>query len=187
MAIARELDRIAPDPPLYPEDPQVRAAIERIEDFADVGLQHPVRQALWWGLGRNRPALASYAEGARLGVPIGLAVKTAAPLVALSIRFNKANDPNVRAALVALASALSQVDAWIEAGLLGGRNPYVSDFQVAASLRLLMTMDDLRPLIEYRPAGRLALEIAPEYPGRIPAVFPSAWLEPLRAEPNPVA
>jgi hypothetical protein len=43
-----------------------------------------------------------------------------------------------------------------------------------------MTLDDLRPLIEDRPAGKLADRVIPEYPGRTPPILPAAWLEPLR-------
>jgi hypothetical protein len=44
-----------------------------------------------------------------------------------------------------------------------------------------MSLDDLRPAIEHRPAGELALRVVPDYPGRTPSTLPPAWLEPLRA------
>jgi hypothetical protein len=44
-----------------------------------------------------------------------------------------------------------------------------------------MSFDDLRPAIEHRPAGELALRVVPDYPGKIPPVLPAAWLEPLPA------
>ena len=44
-----------------------------------------------------------------------------------------------------------------------------------------MTLEDLRPLIEDRPAGKLAMRVVPDYPGNAPPVLPAAWLEPLRA------
>ena len=56
-----------------------------------------------------------------------------------------------------------------------------ADFQIAPSLRLAMSFDDVRPAIERRPAGRLALRVVPDYPGRIPPTLPAAWLEPLLA------
>jgi hypothetical protein len=45
-----------------------------------------------------------------------------------------------------------------------------------------MTMDDIRPAIERRPAGEHALRVVPSFPGRISPVFPADWLEPLREE-----
>jgi hypothetical protein len=46
-----------------------------------------------------------------------------------------------------------------------------------------MTLADLRPAIEDRPAGELATRIVPDYPGHMPPVFPAAWLDPLHAAP----
>jgi hypothetical protein len=45
-----------------------------------------------------------------------------------------------------------------------------------------MSLDDLRPAIEDRAAGRLALRVVPDYPGRIPPALPTAWLEPLHGD-----
>ena len=45
-----------------------------------------------------------------------------------------------------------------------------------------MTLDDLRPAIEGRPAGELAKRVVPDYPGHAPPILPAAWLEPLRGE-----
>lgn len=177
--IARELERLRPEPPLFPIDPQERAAVEEAERFGDEELQHPVRQILWWGMQRDRSPLRSYSEGARLGAPIGLLVKTAAPIVALSARFNEASDANTRAALEKLPAMLDRIDAWIESGVLGGERPNAADFQIAPSLGLAMTLDDLRPAIEARPAGELARRFVPNYPGRMPPVVPADWLESL--------
>lgn len=178
--IARELERLRPEPPLYPADPEKRVAVEEAERFGDEELQHPIRQILWWGMKRDRSPLRSYSEGAQLGIPVSLAVKTAAPIVALSARFNEAGDQNVRADLEALPSLLDRVDAWIASGVLNGERLNVADFQIAPSIGLALTLDDLRPAIEGRPAAELARRIVPDYPGRMPPVLPAAWLAPLR-------
>jgi glutathione S-transferase len=144
------------------------------------------RRILWNAIKRDRSAIGSYAEGARLGIPIGLAVKTAAPIIAAEVRLNHATDEAVRSDLAGLPGALERIDDWIEEGVLGGDTPNAADFQIAASLRLLITLDDVRAAIEERPAGELAARIVPEFPGRVGAVFPAAWLEPLR-ETTPAA
>jgi glutathione S-transferase len=179
--IARELDRIRPEPALYPPDPDQRVAVEDAERWGDEDLQAPVRRILWNALKRDRAPLRSYAEGAKLGVPIGLAVKTAAPIVAAASRMNSADDEAVRADLAALPGQLQRVDDWIAEGVLGRDPPTAADLQIGASLRLAMTLDDLRPAIEQRPAGQMALHAIPEFPGQAPPVLPPAWLEPLRA------
>jgi glutathione S-transferase len=180
--IARELDRLRPEPPLVPADPAQRAAVEEAEGFGDEQLQPPVRAILWWALHKDKSPLRSYSEGAKLGIPIGLALKTAAPIVAASARFNDASDENVRRSLAAMPEMLQRIDDWIAAGVLGGGHPNVADFQIAPSLRLAMTLDDLRPAIEARPAGELAKRLVPDYPGHIPPILPPAWLQALRSE-----
>jgi glutathione S-transferase len=177
--VARELERLRPEPPLFPADPARRAAVEEAERFGDEELQHPIRQLLWWSIRRNREPLRSYSEGAKLGAPLGLLMKTAAPIVALSARFNEANDETARRAAAALPAMLDKVDAWVESGVLGGEQPNAADFQIAPSIGLAMTLDDLRPAIESRPAGKLAERFVPDYPGRMPAVLPAEWLDPL--------
>jgi glutathione S-transferase len=181
--IARELERLRPEPALFPADNEKRIAVEEAERFGDEELQHPIRQILWWTIKRDRSSLRSYSEGAKLGMPIGLAVKTAAPIVAASARFNEANDDNVRRDLAALPALLDRVDAWIAAGVLNGPELNAADFQIAPSLGLALTLEDLRPAIESRPAGALAKRLVPNYPGHTAPILPAAWLEPLRGQP----
>jgi glutathione S-transferase len=178
--IARELDRLQPEPPLFPSDPAARTAVEEAERFGDEDLQAPVRRILWNAVKRDRSVLRSYSEGARIGVPIGLAVKTGGPLVAWAAHYNEASDENVRHDLAALPGMLQRIDDWCEAGVLNGEQLNVADFQIAPSVRLAMTLEDLRPFIADRPAGKLAMRVAPDYPGQAPPILPSAWLEPLR-------
>ncbi len=180
--IARELDRIKPEPQIVPTDEKKAAQVEEVEAFGDDDLQKLARRTLWNSMRRNNAPLRSYSEGAKLGVPIGLAVRTAKPIVAAAARINDADDEHARADLAALPLALDKIDAWIKAGVIGGKEPNIGDYQIAPSLRLLMTLDDVRPFIEDRPAGKLALELIPHYPGHTPAgAFPDDWLEPLRA------
>jgi len=181
-AIAHELERAKPEPPLFPPGSEARAAVEEAERWGDEVLQQRARRILWWGLNRDRSTMGSYLEGSRLGVPLGLATRASAPIVALSVRFNHADDEHVQADLTDLPGNLDQVDGWIAKGVLGGKEPNAADFQIATSVRLLTTLEDLRPTIEARPAGELALRVAPEFPGALPPVFPGEWLAPLRAE-----
>jgi glutathione S-transferase len=178
--IARELDKLVPEPPLFPSDPSARAAVEEAERFGDEGLQAPIRRILWNAIKRDRSVMKAYGEGARLGVPLGIAVKTSAPLVAFAASYNDASDENVRHDLAALPGMLERIDDWIEAGVLNGEQLNAADFQIAPSIRLAMTLQDLRPSIEGRPAGQMAMRVVPDYPGDAPPILPGAWLEPLR-------
>ena len=184
--ITRELERIRPEPPLFPADPDHRAAVEEAELFGDKDLQQCVRQILLWTLRKNAAPLRSFLEGSKIGLPHGLAVKTAGPFLALDARSHKANDANARRDISILPAMLQRIDDWIAEGVLGGEELNAADFQIAPSLRLAMSFDDLRPAIENHPAGQLALRVVPHYPGRIPPLLPAAWLEPLHTSmPTP--
>ena len=181
--IAREIDRLRPDPPLFPEDSEKRLAVEEAERFGDEELQHPIRRMIWWTLRKDKAPLRSFSEGAKLGIPIGLAVATAGPVLAATAYYNEATDENVRRGLAELPGLLDRIDAWIASGVLDGEQLYAADYQIAPSLRLAMTMQDLRPIIDARPAGKFARRVIPDYAGDAPPAFPPAWLQPLRSAP----
>lgn len=179
MEIARELDQVVPEPPLFPADAAARVKVEEAERWGDETLQSPARRMLWNALRRDKAPLESFSQGARLGVPIKLAVATGAPVIALSARFNEATDENVKADLAALPGYLDKIDAWIAADVLGGVQPNAADYQISTSVRLMMSLDDLHDFIAARPAGQLAERVVPEYPGKVPPILPADWLAPL--------
>ncbi len=172
--ISRTLDEIDPEPPLFPADPARRAAVEEAERWGDEVLQPVPRRLTWWAMKRDRSGARSFLEGARLGIPVALAVRTARPIIWMSARLNKADDEAVHDDLAALPGMLDKVDEWIAEGVLGGKEINAADFQIATSVRLLMCFDDLRPAIQGRPAGALAMRICPEFPGRIGPALESA-------------
>jgi glutathione S-transferase len=178
--ISRALDRQQPEPALFPSDPDKRAAVEDAERWGDEVLQSMPRRISWNSLARDHSAMASYAEGAKLGVPTPIAARTGAPIIAMAKRRNSANDENTRRDLAELPGVLDHVDELISKGVIGGDSPNAADYQIAPSIRLMMTMDDLRPAIENRPAGKMAMRILPEFPGHLPPVLPAEWLDPLR-------
>lgn len=179
--IAQELDRLQPEPPLFPADADRRAAVLELERWGDEELQSTIRKIMLWAAARVPEARLSYLEGARIGLPHGLAAKTGGPLVALAVRLNDATEENARAALAALPAQLQRVDDEIAAGTIGGEELNAADYQVGASVRLALTSQDLRPLIDSRPAGRHARRAVPNFAGDLPPTIPEALLEPLRA------
>lgn len=179
--ISRELDRLRPDSPLFPGDPDKRLAVEKAERWGEEELQHPIRQVALWGLHTNRAAIRSYMEDSRMGIPVAIGARLAPPFIAAGVRVNEATDEAVPANLAGLDSMLQQVDEWIAAGVLDGEELNAADFQIGASVRLAMTLQDLRRLIGDRPAGRLARRAVPHFPGDTPPVLQPAWLQPLRS------
>ncbi|HEX2095940.1 MAG TPA: glutathione S-transferase N-terminal domain-containing protein [Solirubrobacterales bacterium] len=175
-AIARALDELVPEPPLFPADPARRAAVEDAERWGDEVLQPVPRRLSWGALTRDRSGLRSFVERPIMGIPPAIAVATAAPLVYGSARVNKATDDAVRADLMSLPALIDQVDDLIGNGVIGGSEPNAADFQIFPSVRLLLCFDDLRPLLEGRPAAEHAMRVVPDFPGRIPPVYPAEWL-----------
>lgn len=71
-AIAHELDRLVPEPALFPADPKARAEVEEAERWGDEVLQAVPRRIIWNLLKRDRSSIESYLAGARLGVPVSV-------------------------------------------------------------------------------------------------------------------
>jgi glutathione S-transferase len=182
-AIARALDDAVPEPRLFPADPELRARVEEAEAWADTELQEVARRIIWNVLDRDPRGRQSYLEGAKLGVPVSLAVKTAAPLVYLSKRFNEADDDAVRRDVAELPAIADHVDDLLAEGVIGTAETNAADYQVATGLRLLLTLDDARPAFEGHDAGEFAMSLVPEFPGYAPAALPDEWKPWLESEP----
>jgi glutathione S-transferase len=178
--ISRELDAMIATPPLFGDGPQERARIEDAERWGDEVLQSMARRIVWNLLSRDRSGLRSYLEGARLGMPLGVAAGVAGPVVFLAKRLNRADDAAVRRDIAALPGALDKVDGLIAEGVIGGAEPNAADLQIAPSIALLMTMEDIRSAIADRPCTELARRLVPSFPGFARAAFPAEWLLPLR-------
>ena len=176
LDISRALEEVRPHPPLFPADSAARAAVERAERWGEGVLQPVPRRLSWWALGRDRSTIHTFLEGARMVIPNWLAIKASAPIIWLEILINRAHDAVVREDLAGLPAALDQVDGWIRDGTLGGAQKNAADFQIATSIRLLLCFDELRPLIDGRPAASLAERLVPSFPGHVPRVIPPAWL-----------
>ena len=169
--IALALDALIPAPPLFPADPERRRQVEQAEAWGEEVLQPVPRRLVWNALKHDSSTLESYLEGAKIGIPTAIAARTAAPFAMASCRFNRATDENAKRDLAALPGLIDRVDELIERGVIGGADRNAADYQIATSLSLLLTMDDIRPMIEGRPAERLAREVVKNQPGHLPRVF----------------
>jgi glutathione S-transferase len=179
--ISKALDEVKPDPPLFPADPARRVEVEDAERWGEEVLADAIRRILWLSIKQDKAPLRTYLGDARIGVPPGLAIATAAPIIAAEMRINEVTPDAVRADLAGVPGWLDRVDAWIADGLLGSDEPNAADFQIAAGVGLAATFQDLRPAIAARPAGEHSKRFIPVYPGDVPPALPAEWLEPLRA------
>jgi glutathione S-transferase len=177
-AILRRLDELQPEPALLPADDAARAKVEEAEAWGDEVLQPLVRRVLWPTFKAHPEAMATYSDGSKLPpIPVPV-LKLIAPVATrIEMKANEATPDTYPADLRTLPELLDRVDAWIADGTLGGDTPNAADLQITPSLRLLMTLGDLRPLIEPRPAGQLALRVFPDFPGDAPAgIIPAEFL-----------
>lgn len=172
-AILRELERRAPDPPLYggPE-------IEEAERWGDEVLQPMPRTLLWAALTKSPQAMYDFQDGQRMPKLPRPAVRLAAPLVlAIERRLNASTPGNVRDTLRRLPEVLDHVDELITEGVIGGERPNAAELQIAPSIRLLWALEDLRPLIAGRPAHDLAFRRHPPMKAVVPkGSLPGEWI-----------
>lgn len=177
-AIMRRLDELVPHPALLPTDDSARrAALLDAELWGDATLQSVVRRILDASFVRAPQSMESYAQDASLPLPAA-AMRPLMPLTArlMAIR-NSAREQAARADLSALPTHLRLIDGWIEEGLIGGQDPNAADLQIGSSIRLLLTIADLRPLIERHPAAQLTRFFPPQQ-GEVPAgTLPAGWLQ----------
>lgn len=178
-AISRALDEIQPEPRLFPSDPEERLAVEEAERWGDQVLQSMPRRLFRW-VAVNHPPFRAYL--ARLyGMPLPkVAGFVNAPVARYFARQSGSTDDRVRSTLSMLPAALDHVDKLISDGVIGGREPNAADFQLATTVRVMMTWEDLAPALEGRKAAKHAAALMPEYPNSVPAGYlPEEWLAPI--------
>jgi glutathione S-transferase len=176
LRVSRAIEELEPEPPLFPADPQECAAVEAAERWGEAVLQPVPRNLFRWCLAHDGAARRSVAEMSGIPAPV-LAEYLLQPVAWYYARIvSGATDELARAQLAALPEHLDHVDGLIAAGVIGGEEPNAADFQIATTVRVLLNYPQLQPLIEPRPAGDLAMRIAPRFGGSLPVELPSAWV-----------
>jgi glutathione S-transferase len=160
--IARFLDERHPDPPLFPEDPARRAAVEEAERWANETLQMAARRIPGAAIVRDPAKFARSAANGRLGHLLykhELTRRVVLPRLARSV-FATSGNPE-RDPADELPALLDRVDAWIADGVLGSTELGAADFMVAPSLALILYRPDVLPVFEGRPALELVDRLLP--------------------------
>jgi glutathione S-transferase len=171
-AILEALERIAPEPALYPGD---RAdAVREAAAWGDDVLQDLGRRLPWGALHFRPEALGTFAGAGPLD-PAG--TDFAMRFIRASWKYHNMSAVRLAEDLRALPGMLDQVDAYVSDGLLAGATPNAADFQIGSTLSVLLTVGDVRPLIEARPAVQVARKWFDDRPGVVPAgAFPAGWV-----------
>jgi glutathione S-transferase len=175
--IMRRLDELVPEPPLVPEvgSPPHDKVLEA-ERWGDEVFQRVPRCVIDVAFLRRPTAMLSYAGDAKLPLPVGLMRPAVGLTARLMARKNKASDDEARVNVAALPSQIERIDSWIAEGLIGGAQPNAADLQIGSTIRLLLTIADLRPLFE----GHRSVELTRYFPAMVgevqPGVLPVEWL-----------
>jgi len=155
--ISRALDTWQPEPRLFPADPRQRAVVEDAERWGE-NLQNAVRRIAYVATRRTHASL----------------------LTTLGSLRHRAGTEAARRDTAALPERLAQIDAWIDAGVLGGDDLNAADFQIAPNVAVLLSFADFAPQISGRPAAAHALRVAGDHARPRGPVLPDEWLTPLR-------
>jgi glutathione S-transferase len=160
--ILERLEQLAPEPSLYPG--ALAEAVRAAAQWGDEELQDLGRRLPWGALHFRPEAMGTFGGGAALD-PAGTDYAIRITAVRL------AED------LAGLPAKLDRIDAWVADGLLAGAEPNAADLQIGATLSVLLTVGDLRPLIEGRPAEQVARRWFEDRQGQVPAgAFPAGWV-----------
>jgi glutathione S-transferase len=175
LAISRALDERRGEPALFPAEPERRRAVEEAEAWGECELQPIPRRLYRWGLARHRELRRRLVQAAGMPAP-GVTSVLNAPLARGFARAVGADDQAVQRDLRKLPANLDHVDALIADGVIGAADPNAADFQIGATVRVMLSFEDLRPAIEGRPAADLAQRLLPHWPDEIPAFLPREWI-----------
>jgi glutathione S-transferase len=179
LAIARALEELIATPSLYSREPAARAAVEEAERWGEAVLQPVPRRLIRWGL---RHRLSQRRWFADVATPLPAPTLVGAlltPVVPVFVWQSQASDERVRRDLAELPGMLDEVDSLLEKGVIGGEELGAADFQIGSTVRMLLAMEDVRPLLAGRRAEAFALSVVPDYPD-VPVALPAGWL-PARA------
>lgn len=171
-AILAWLEERAPDPPLYPAP--IGDAVRDAERWGDVELQDLGRRIPWGALHFRPEAMGTFGGQGPLD-PAG--TDFAIAYVRSSWKYHRISAERLAEDLHGLPEKIDHVDSLAGEGVIGGDTPTAADLQIGATLRVLLTVGDLRPLIEGRPAERIARRWFPDYTGEVPAgALPPDWV-----------
>jgi glutathione S-transferase len=175
-AILARLEEIKPEPSLYPKS--IAERVRTAELWGDQQLQDLGRRLTWGALHFRPESMGTLAGGGALDGP---GTDFAMRYIHAGWKYHKITAARLFDDLAGLPEKIAHVRTLANQGVIGGDTPTAADLQIGATLRVLLTVSDLHPLLSGAPE-QIARKWFPEYPGEIPAgAFPSGWV-PAAAE-----
>jgi len=171
-AILARLEELEPSPSLFPEP--IADAVREAERWGDEELQDLGRRLPWGALHFRPEAIGTFGGGGPLD-PAG--TDFAIRLARGTWKYHGITAQRLAEDLTGLPAKLDRVDELAAQGTIGGETPNAADLQIGATVRVLLTVGDLHPLLRGRPAEAIARRWFPDYPGEVPAgAFPAGWV-----------
>jgi glutathione S-transferase len=182
--IARALDELWPDPPLFPAVGEQRRRVEEAERWGEEQLQPLPRRIGRYGAAHDFEMRLWGARACQLPAP-ELIARVATPMAlyynrTIEVDGRRASAAGVQADLAALPELLDHADQLLADGVLATDPPNAATLQVLASVCLLDALADIHDALGERPCAVTARQLFPDYPRGAPRFLPPEWLEPLR-------
>lgn len=157
------LEELRPEPPLYPTDPERRAAAAEAVRWGDETLQMAARRIVMAAAGLSLDALYERGARGRLGPLLASREPTRLLLNAFASRTAfKAGTARSSELRATLPPMLDRIDSWIADGTLNGEQLGAADLTIVPSLALLDYRLDLREELRSRPSYALLERVLPE-------------------------
>jgi glutathione S-transferase len=169
-AILARLEEIAPEPSLYPSDEVREAERWGDEELQDLGRRLP------WGALHFRPELLLAAVGG--GEPLdGKGTDYAIRYIHAAWGYHRITAERLAEDLTGLPEKLAHIESLAQAGTIGGEIPNAADLQIGATIRVLLRIADLAPLLSGTAGERIARSYFPATQGEMPAgTYPAGWV-----------
>lgn len=171
-AIMPRIDELGDGPSLYPA--AIAEAVRDAELWGEGDLQLLARQLPWAAM-HFRPESMGYFAG---GKPLDAkGTDFAIKMIRGAWRYIGITAAGMAEQLQRLPTLLGEIARLQGEGIIGGEQPNAADLQIGASIRSLLIIEDLHPLLERDGTADLARRAFPEWPGRIPAgALPAGWV-----------
>jgi len=167
-AILARLEEIVAEPTLYPSE-----AVREAERWGDEELQDLGRRLPWGALHFRPEALGTLAGGEPLDGP---GTDDAIKFVRASWRYHEISAERLKDDLAGLPAKIDYIERLAEEGVIGGEQPTAADLQIGATIRVILPIGDLRPLLAGTAAETIAVRNFPTPPGNVPAgAYPAGW------------
>lgn len=171
-AILEKLEELVPENPLYPEG--IADEVRSAELWADGDLQDLGRRLPWGALHFRPESMGTFGGGDPLD-PAG--TDFAMKFIHSTWKYHGITAEMLAGDLGRLPGLIETIDGFADQGLIDGDQPTAADLQIAATVRVLLTVGDLHPAFEGSAGERIARRYFPDYDGLVPAgAFPVGWI-----------